>query len=124
MYLDPEDKELIIMYLSDHKTEFLELKPIKVLGKIKEELYKKYEPSFYEDIDYQYYTSCRLAIAEDIGRATGLSVDGIMFILESMGLEHFMKYMEIDNVKRKTKRKRTVRGNKNSKSSSTDSTSS
>lgn len=114
MYLDPEDKEIIINYLSKNKEHLIGLKPIEQLKKMKDKLYKKYDKSFYDEIDRQYYGACKLSIAEDIGKATGLAVDAIMYILDYMGLDNFQIYMGEKNEPRKTKRKRTIRGNKNS----------
>lgn len=94
MYLDPEDKEKVIEYLSKNKKYLISLKSIEQLTKMKDKLYKKYDSSFYDEIDVQYYNSCKLVIAEDIGRVTGLGVDGIMFIMDSMGLDNFIKYMK------------------------------
>ncbi len=113
MYLDPEDKDKIIQYLSDHKLDLIELKSIKLLSKMKDNLYKKYDPSFYDEIDVQYYGACKLVIAEDVGKATGLAADGILYIIDSMGLDNFKEYMSVRR-RRKPKTKRVVRGNKNS----------
>lgn len=105
MYLDPEDQETIIQYLSDGKDNFKDLKPIKQLGKMKAKLLKKYDSSFHEDIWVQYYNACKLAIAEDISRNTGLATDGIMYILDCMGLEKFKEYMSMSQHKPSTTKK-------------------
>lgn len=95
MYLDPEDRETIIQYLADNKHHLLDLKPIKSLSKMKKKLLKKYDSSFHEEIEVQYYNSCKLVIAEDVTRNTGLAVDGIMYVIDYMGLDKFKEYMEM-----------------------------
>lgn len=94
MYLDQEDKERIIQYLSDAKKDLKALKTVKDLKRIKNKLIKKYDKSFHSDIEVQYYGAVKLAISEDVSRNTGLSSDGIMFILDSMGLDKFKRYMK------------------------------
>lgn len=94
MYLDPEDKETIIQYLADNKQHFLDLKQTKLLLKMKDKLMKKFDSSFQEEIEVQFYNCCKLVIAEDVSRNTGLAVDGIMYILDYMGLENFKEYMK------------------------------
>lgn len=103
VYLDPEDKETIIKYLADNKEHFKELKPVEVLEKIKTKMLKKFDSSFHDEIEVQFYNSCKLVIAEDISRSTGLSTDGIMYVIDYMGLENFKEYW---NVKPKRTRKR------------------
>lgn len=110
MYLDPEDKETIIKYLSDNKTHFKELKAVDTLEKIRTKMKKKFDSSFYDEIDLQFYNCCKLVIAEDISRNTGLASDGIMYILDYMGIDKFKEYWDV-------KRKRNYRRSKNSKSS-------
>lgn len=93
MYFDPEDKERILDYLESNKGHFKTLKPIKQLSKMKDKLLKKYDSSFHEDIEIEYLKGCRLAVAEDISRNTGLATDGIMFTIESLGMDKFKKLL-------------------------------
>lgn len=94
MYLDPEDKEKIIQYLIDNKGHFSTLKPIKILSKMRDKLLKKYDSSFHEEINIQYDKQCRLVVGTEISKNTGLAIDGIMYVLEYMGLENFKNYLE------------------------------
>lgn len=93
-YFDPEDQEKIKEYLINNKEHLQELKPIKLLDKAKKKLLKKYDSSFHDEIETQFFNACKLVIAEDIGKSTGLAVDGIMYVIDYMGLDNFKEYMK------------------------------
>lgn len=93
-YFDPEDQDKIKDYLIDNKEHLKELKPIKLLDKAKKKLLKKYDSSFQDEIETQFFNACKLVIAEDVTRNTGLATDGILYIIDCMGLEKFKEYIK------------------------------
>lgn len=91
-YLEKEDQEKTIQYLIENKEHLKEL--LIDLFKERDRLLEKEVKEFHEDIEIECMQIARMIIAEDIGRNTGLSPEGILFVLECLGIDKFKEYIQ------------------------------
>ena len=95
MYLEPEDKEKIVDYLVKNKKNLRSLPQVKLLKQQLKQALKSNDSSFHDDVITEFLACVKIPIAEDVSRATGLSTDGIVYIIQCMGLEKFKKYLGV-----------------------------
>lgn len=93
MYLDNTDKEIIVDYLVKNRKMLKSLPKVKTLTKDFRKALKDNGSEFHFDIKVEYLSFCKTIIAEDVGRNTGLSVDGIIYTLDCMSFDNFFCYM-------------------------------
>lgn len=93
MFLDDVDKEVVIEFLSKNKRRLKDLEQIKLFKTQCNKALKENGMEFHDDIHAQFFAVCKTIIAEDVSRNTGLSADGIIYILDYMGLNKFQEYL-------------------------------
>lgn len=94
MFLENEDKEKIVDYLVKNKKVLRSLPQIVLLKKqLKDALKRELDKTFHDDIITEFLKCCKIPIAEDVSRNTGLATDGIVYIIDYMGLDKFKKYI-------------------------------
>lgn len=93
MYLDDVDKEIILEFLSKNKERLKSLEKIVFLKTQYDNALATNGMEFHDDIHAQFFGVCKTIIAEDVSRNTGLSADGIIYILDYMGLDKFQEYL-------------------------------
>lgn len=94
MYLDVDDKRIVVEYLVKNKKMLRSLPDVKLLGTQKRKALKENDQAFHDDIEAEYLSSVKYIIAQDVGRNTGLSVDGIIYIIDCMGTTNFRDYLK------------------------------
>lgn len=94
MFLDLEDKEKIITFLVKNKKILKSLPQVKLLKKQLRTSLKSNDSSLHDDIMVEFLACCRIPIAEEVSRNTGLATDGIVYIIQCMGIEKFRKYLK------------------------------
>jgi len=105
MYLEETDREKIVDYLVINKKMLRSLPQIKLYKKQFKEALKDNDSSLHDDISTQFLNCCKGIIAENVSRNTGLAADGIIYILDYIGIQEFEKYLKgKGNMKRKPTR--------------------
>lgn len=95
MIFDKEDEEIIKEYLIINKNSLKNLSTIKSLKKEYKKELKNNSKEFHDDIEIEFFGLCKMLIAQDVGKNTGLATDGIMYLLDYMGLKNFKKYIGV-----------------------------
>jgi hypothetical protein len=79
--------------LVKNKKAIRQLPKVKLLKQQYKKALKENSVEFHDDLEREFLGSVKYLIAQDVGKNTGLSVDGIIYVMDCMGSTDFMVYL-------------------------------